>query len=67
MDPGQPSITPDMVAELEAHVDDIISAVAIQGESWVRRRDEPCLPYGRQCPKAAGISGCHQFAITRSS
>ena len=50
------NITPDMVAELEAHVDDINYEVAIEREKLVRHDVmSHVYAYGQQCPKAAGI------------
>ena len=56
MDQGLTNITPDMVAELEAHVDDINYEVAIEREKLVRHDVmSHVYAYGQQCPKAAGI------------
>ena len=45
-----------MVAELEAHVDDINYEVAIEREKLVRHDVmSHVYAYGQQCPKAAGI------------
>ena len=56
MKQGLTNITPDMVAELEAHVDDINYEVAIEREKLVRHDVmSHVYAYGQQCPKAAGI------------
>ena len=56
MEQGLTNITPDMVAELEAHVDDINYDVAIAREKLVRHDVmSHVYAYGQQCPKAAGI------------
>ena len=56
MNQGLTNITPDMVAELEAHVDDINYDVAIAREKLVRHDVmSHVYAYGQQCPKAAGI------------
>ena len=56
MEQGLTNITPDMVAELEAHVDDINYEVAIEREKLVRHDVmSHVYAYGQQCPKAAGI------------
>ncbi len=56
MNLGLTNITPDMVAELEAHVDDINYEVAIEREKLVRHDVmSHVYAYGQQCPKAAGI------------
>ena len=56
MNQGLTNITPDMVAELEAHVDDINYEVAIEREKLVRHDVmSHVYAYGQQCPKAAGI------------
>mgnify|MGYP005909923867 CR=1 FL=1 len=56
MNQGLTNITPDMVAELEAHVDDINYEVAIEREKLVRHDVmSHVYAYGLQCPKAAGI------------
>ena len=53
---GLTNITPEMVAELEAHVDDINYEVAIAREKLVRHDVmSHVYAYGQQCPKAAGI------------
>ena len=53
---GLTNITPEMVAELEAHVDDINYEVAIEREKLVRHDVmSHVYAYGQQCPKAAGI------------
>ena len=56
MNQGLTNITPEMVAELEAHVDDINYDVAIAREKLVRHDVmSHVYAYGQQCPKAAGI------------
>ena len=56
MEQGLTNITPEMVAELEAHVDDINYEVAIAREKLVRQDVmSHVYAYGQQCPKAAGI------------
>ena len=56
MKQGLTNITPEMVAELEAHVDDINYEVAIAREKLVRHDVmSHVYAYGQQCPKAAGI------------
>ena len=56
MNQGLTNITPDMVAELEAHVDDINYEVAIEREKLVRHDVmSHVYAYGQQGPKAAGI------------
>ena len=56
MEQGLTNITPEMVAELEAHVDDINYEVAIEREKLVRHDVmSHVYAYGQQCPKAAGI------------
>ena len=56
MEQGLTNITPEMVAELEAHVDDINYEVAIAREK-PRLRLRPAVPQGsRHHP-----SGCHQL------
>ena len=56
MKQGLTNITPEMVAELEAHVDDINYEVAIEREKLVRHDVmSHVYAYGQQCPKAAGI------------
>ena len=56
MEQGLTNITPDMVTELEAHVDDINYEVAIEREKLVRHDVmSHVYAYGQQCPKAAGI------------
>ena len=56
MEQGLTNITPEMVAELEAHVDDINYEVAIEREKRVRHDVmSHVYAYGQQCPKAAGI------------
>ena len=56
MKQGLTNITPEMVAELEAHVDDINYDVAIAREKLVRHDVmSHVYAYGQQCPKAAGI------------
>ena len=53
---GLTNITPEMVEELEAHVDDINYDVAIAREKLVRHDVmSHVYAYGQQCPKAAGI------------
>ena len=54
MEQGLTNITPDMVAELEAHVDDINYEVAIEREKLVRHDVmSHVYAYGQQCPGAA--------------
>ena len=68
MEQGLTNITPEMVAELEAHVDDINYEVAIAREKLVRHDVmSHVYAYGQQCPKAAGHhpSGCHQLLCGR--
>ena len=56
MKQGLTNITPEMVAELEAHVDDINYEVAIEREKLVRHDVmSHVYAYGLQCPKAKGI------------
>lgn len=56
MKQGLTNITPEMVAELEARVDDINYEVAIEREKLVRHDVmSHVYAYGQQCPKAAGI------------
>ena len=56
MEQGLTNITPEMVAELEAHVDDINYEVAIAREKLVRHDVmSHVYAYGQQCPKAAGV------------
>ena len=56
MKQGLTNITPEMVEELEAHVDDINYDVAIAREKLVRHDVmSHVYAYGQQCPKAAGI------------
>ena len=56
MKQGLTNITPEMVAELEAHVEDINYDVAIAREKLVRHDVmSHVYAYGQQCPKAAGI------------
>ena len=56
MEQGLTNITPEMVAELEAHVDDINYEVAEERERLVRHDVmSHVYAYGLQCPKAAGI------------
>ena len=56
MKQGLTNITPEMVEELEAHVDDINYEVAIEREKLVRHDVmSHVYAYGQQCPKAAGI------------
>ena len=56
MEQGLTNITPEMVAELEAHVDEINYEVAIAREKLVRHDVmSHVYAYGQQCPKAAGI------------
>ena len=56
MKQGLTNITPEMVAELETHVDDINYEVAIEREKLVRHDVmSHVYAYGQQCPKAAGI------------
>ena len=58
-----------MIAELEAHVDDINYEVAIEPGKAECRHDvmSHVYAYGQQCPKAAGHhpSGCHQLLCGR--
>ena len=56
MNQGLDNITPEMVAELEAHVDDINYDVAAAREKQVRHDVmSHVYAYGQQCPHAAGI------------
>ena len=56
MNQGLDNITPAMVAELEAHVDDINYEVAAAREKLVRHDVmSHVYAYGQQCPQAAGI------------
>ena len=56
MEQGLTNITPEMVAELEEHVDDVNYEVAIAREKLVRHDVmSHVYAYGQQCPKAAGI------------
>ena len=56
MKQGLTNITPEMVAELEAHVEDINYDVAIAREKLVRHDVmSHVYAYGLQCPKAKGI------------
>ena len=56
MDQGLTNITPDMVAELEAHVDDINYEVGHRaGKAGAPRRHEPRLRLRSAVSKAAGI------------
>ena len=56
MKQGLTNITPETVAELETHVDDINYEVAIEREKLVRHDVmSHVYAYGQQCPKAAGI------------
>ena len=56
MEQGLDNITPAMVAELEAHVDDINYDVAAAREKLVRHDVmSHVYAYGQQCPQAAGI------------
>ena len=56
MEQGLTNITPDMVAELEAHVDDINYEVAIEREKLVRHDVmSHVYAYGVACPEAKGI------------
>ena len=56
MNQGLTNITPEMVAELESHEDDINYEVAIEREKLVRHDVmSHVYAYGQQCPKAAGI------------
>ena len=56
MNQGLDNITPAMVAELEAHVDDINYDVASAREKLVRHDVmSHVYAYGQQCPQAAGI------------
>ena len=68
MDQGLTNITPDMVAELEAHVDDINYEVAIEREKLgAPRRHEPCLRLRPAVPQGSRHhpSGCHQLLCGR--
>ena len=57
MEQGLTNITPDMVAELEAHVDDINYEVAIEREKLVRHDVmSHVYAYGQQCPKRPASS-----------
>ena len=56
MQQGLDNITPAMVAELEAHVDDVNYEVAAAREKLVRHDVmSHVYAYGQQCPQAAGI------------
>ena len=56
MNQGLDNITPAMVAELEAHVDDINYEVAAAREKLVRHDVmSHVYAYGQQCPQAEGI------------
>ena len=68
MEQGLTNITPEMVAELEAHVDDINYEVAIAREKLVRHDVmSHVYAYGQQCPKGSRHhpSGCHQLLCGR--
>ncbi len=55
-DEGLANITPEMIAELEAHTDDINYEVAAAREALVRHDVmSHVYAYGQQCPTAAGI------------
>ena len=66
MEQGLTNITPEMVAELEAHVDDINYEVAIAREKLVRH-DEPRLCLRPAVPQGSRHhpSGCHQLLCGR--
>ncbi len=56
MNEGLENITPEMIAELEAHKDDINYDVAVAREKLVRHDVmSHVFAYGEQCPNAAGI------------
>ncbi len=56
MNEGLDNITPEMIAELEAHKDDINYDVAVAREKLVRHDVmSHVFAYGEQCPTAAGI------------
>ena len=56
MNQGLTNITPEMVAELEAHVEDVNYEVAAAREKLVRHDVmSHVYAYGLQCPKAKGI------------
>ncbi|MFI3169234.1 MAG: adenylosuccinate lyase [Faecalibacterium sp.] len=56
MNEGLENITPEMIAELEAHKDDINYDVAVAREKLVRHDVmSHVFAYGEQCPTAAGI------------
>ena len=56
MNQGLTNITPEMVAELEAHVEDVNYEVAAAREKLVRHDVmSHVYAYGQQCPNAAGI------------
>ena len=61
MQQGLDNITPAMVAELEAHVDDINYEVAAAREKLVRHDVmSHVYAYGQQCPQAAlGATSCY--------
>ena len=68
MEQGLTNITPEMVAELEAHVDDINYEVAIAREKLVRHDVmSHVYAYGQQCPQGSRHhpSGCHQLLCGR--
>jgi adenylosuccinate lyase len=53
---GTPTITPDMIEEMEAHVTDIDYEMAAQEEKKLRHDVMAHVhTFGHQCPKAAGI------------
>ncbi len=56
MNQGLDNITPEMIAEMESHLDDINYDVATEREKLVRHDVmSHVYAYGQQCPKAAGI------------
>ena len=63
MEQGLTNITPDMVAELEAHVDDINYEVAIEREKLVRHDVmSMCTPTASSAQACRHHpSGCHQL------
>ena len=68
MKQGLTNITPEMVAELETHVDDINYEVAIEREKLVRHDVmSHVYAYGQQCPQGGRHhpSGCHQLLCRR--
>ncbi|MEA4813489.1 MAG: adenylosuccinate lyase [Oscillospiraceae bacterium] len=53
---GSPTITPDMIAEMESHADEIDYETAAAEEKKLRHDVMAHVhTYGKQCPKAAGI------------